>query len=350
MVAPWLKRSEPPAVNCQVFVRQPRQGLAFRFHKMEIKNLLIYHWNSTNMENSMENSSSNHSKRKRPNLSVLGLRRRSSSSNPPLLDLQDGGQRSGRSESFQPSQQPPIPASPPHLEVSKIISQNPTKTPEENNNGNNNGNDLFYHTRKKRKIVYTKERRRRRSAKSLPQPSAPNEIDIDEETDDEKDPPLLDLQDGGRRSGRSESFQPSQQPPIPASYMTMEGRIDKRGGRNACRGLMPSVYKEGGRRGRSASKSLPQPSDIDEETDDEKELSDRTKRPQNGYFMYMNANRARIKEENEGCSFGDIGKIASKEYKELAADELAVWTDKVAKDKVRYEKELAKYVVPAEFA
>ncbi|GMI54763.1 hypothetical protein ScalyP_jg8795 [Parmales sp. scaly parma] len=74
------------------------------------------------------------------------------------------------------------------------------------------------------------------------------------------------------------------------------------------------------------------------------------KRPQNGYFMYMNANRARIKEENEGCSFGDIGKIASKEYKELAADELAVWTDKVAKDKVRYEKELAKYVVPAEFA
>ena len=287
------------------------------------------------MENSMENSSSNHSKRKRPNLSVLGLRRRSSSSNPPLLDLQDGGQRSGRSESFQPSQQPPIPASPPHLEVSKIISQNPTKTPEENNNGNNNGNDLFYHTRKKRKIVYTKERRRRRSAKSLPQPSAPNEIDIDEETDDEKDPPLLDLQDGGRRSGRSESFQPSQQPPIPASPPhTKKGMKRQRNNKedtrttisktqNACRGLMPSVYKEGGRRGRSASKAktlaaeaaaaaaaattvrkargkgkktlaaeaaaaaaaattVVEPVvveiDINEETDDENELSDRTKR------------------------------------------------------------------------
>ena len=92
---------------------------------------------------------------------------------------------------------------------------------------------------------------------------------------------------------------------------------------------------------------------ISGDDDDDIDIPNAPKRPQNGYFIYMNANRARIKEENEGCAFGDVGKIASKEFKALAADELSVWTEKVAADKERYEKELIiyekemkKYVVP----
>jgi len=57
----------------------------------------------------------------------------------------------------------------------------------------------------------------------------------------------------------------------------------------------------------------------------------------------MNANRARIKEENPDVKFTEIAKIASVEYKGMDDATMAKWTKAAAADKARYEKEMVKY-------
>eukprot|EP00594_Rhizosolenia_setigera_P000111 CAMPEP_0178944972 /NCGR_PEP_ID=MMETSP0789-20121207/3467_1 /TAXON_ID=3005 /ORGANISM="Rhizosolenia setigera, Strain CCMP 1694" /LENGTH=218 /DNA_ID=CAMNT_0020624793 /DNA_START=1709 /DNA_END=2365 /DNA_ORIENTATION=- len=70
------------------------------------------------------------------------------------------------------------------------------------------------------------------------------------------------------------------------------------------------------------------------------------KRNMSAFFIYSNANRARIKEENPDAGFGDIAKLISAEFKQLDGTERAKWDKKAAKDKIRYEEEMKDYVPP----
>jgi len=65
------------------------------------------------------------------------------------------------------------------------------------------------------------------------------------------------------------------------------------------------------------------------------------------FFLYSNANRARVREENPDTAFGQIAKLLSVEYKELTPDEKSKWDKLAAEDKKRYDAEMADYVPPA---
>ena len=60
------------------------------------------------------------------------------------------------------------------------------------------------------------------------------------------------------------------------------------------------------------------------------------KRPMNAFFLYSNANRARIKEENPDAKFTEIPGIASAEFKMLSDKEASRWQKAAAEDKARY--------------
>lgn len=72
------------------------------------------------------------------------------------------------------------------------------------------------------------------------------------------------------------------------------------------------------------------------------------KRNMSAFFLYSNANRSRVKEENPEVPFGQIAKILSAEYKGLPAKERAKWDKKAEKDKERYQREMANYVPPSD--
>lgn len=72
------------------------------------------------------------------------------------------------------------------------------------------------------------------------------------------------------------------------------------------------------------------------------------KRNMSAFFLYSNANRARVKEENPEIPFGQVAKILSVEYKSLPANERAKWDKKAEKDKQRYQREMANYVPPSD--
>jgi hypothetical protein len=70
------------------------------------------------------------------------------------------------------------------------------------------------------------------------------------------------------------------------------------------------------------------------------------KRNMSAFFLYSNANRARVKEENEGVKFGQIAQILSREFKQITASERAKWDQKALEDKERYAREMENYVPP----
>merc|ERR1711862_1091333 len=70
------------------------------------------------------------------------------------------------------------------------------------------------------------------------------------------------------------------------------------------------------------------------------------KRNMSSFFLYSNANRSRIKEENPGTAFGQIAKLLSEEYKQLTPEEKKKWEKEAAKDKLRYDREMEYYVPP----
>uniref|UniRef100_A0A7S1Z4C9 HMG box domain-containing protein n=1 Tax=Trieres chinensis TaxID=1514140 RepID=A0A7S1Z4C9_TRICV len=72
------------------------------------------------------------------------------------------------------------------------------------------------------------------------------------------------------------------------------------------------------------------------------------KRNMSAFFLYSNANRARIKEENAGIPFGQVAKVLSEEFKGLPAKERSKWDKKAEKDKQRYLEEMKHYVPPSE--
>jgi len=72
------------------------------------------------------------------------------------------------------------------------------------------------------------------------------------------------------------------------------------------------------------------------------------KRPMNAYFLYSNANRARIKAENPDAKFTEIPGIASAEFKSLSEKEASKWHKAAAEDKARYQAEMENNEPPEE--
>jgi len=60
------------------------------------------------------------------------------------------------------------------------------------------------------------------------------------------------------------------------------------------------------------------------------------KRPQSAYFLWLNANRALIKEENPGISITEISKKAGKMWGEMTAADKVEWDAKAKVAKADY--------------
>lgn len=70
------------------------------------------------------------------------------------------------------------------------------------------------------------------------------------------------------------------------------------------------------------------------------------KKPQSSYFLWMNDNRARIKEENPSAGLTDIARLSGAQWKEISDSEKAKYEEKNKQDKERYAEEMKNYVPP----
>ena len=67
------------------------------------------------------------------------------------------------------------------------------------------------------------------------------------------------------------------------------------------------------------------------------------KRNMSAFFIYSNAVRPTVREENPEAGFGEIAKIISRQYKALPEKELAIYQKKAVEDKERYQREMRIY-------
>ena len=67
------------------------------------------------------------------------------------------------------------------------------------------------------------------------------------------------------------------------------------------------------------------------------------KRGLSAFMFFSGDNREKIKKENEGCSFGEVGKYLGEAWAKVDAKTKAKYEAMAAADKTRYEKEKAKY-------
>lgn len=72
------------------------------------------------------------------------------------------------------------------------------------------------------------------------------------------------------------------------------------------------------------------------------------KRNMSAFFLYSNAHRQRVKDENPGIKFGDVAKILSTEFKSLKPKEAAKWQKLAEQDKERYTREMDGYAPPSD--
>lgn len=70
------------------------------------------------------------------------------------------------------------------------------------------------------------------------------------------------------------------------------------------------------------------------------------KRNMSAFFLYSQAYRSQVKEENPDAPFGDIARILSAQYKALPEKERKKWDKKAEKDKLRYQEDMKGYVPP----
>ncbi|CAG8022179.1 unnamed protein product [Penicillium salamii] len=68
------------------------------------------------------------------------------------------------------------------------------------------------------------------------------------------------------------------------------------------------------------------------------------KRGLSAYMFFANDNRDKVREENPGISFGQVGKQLGDKWKALSEDDRKPYDEKAAKDKKRYEEEKAAYL------
>ncbi|KAL4795557.1 Non-histone chromosomal protein 6 [Aspergillus venezuelensis] len=67
------------------------------------------------------------------------------------------------------------------------------------------------------------------------------------------------------------------------------------------------------------------------------------KRGLSAYMFFANDNREKVREENPGITFGQVGKMLGEKWKALSDKERKPYEDKAATDKKRYEDEKAAY-------
>ena len=65
-------------------------------------------------------------------------------------------------------------------------------------------------------------------------------------------------------------------------------------------------------------------------------------------MFFANARRDQVKQENEGITFGQVGKMLGAEWRALDATERLPYEAKAAADKKRYEEEKEQYRVSDE--
>jgi len=99
--------------------------------------------------------------------------------------------------------------------------------------------------------------------------------------------------------------------------------------------------------------------EVEEESEEEEEEApkkrrskkfkdpNRPKRNMSAFFLYSQAFRSQVKEDNPDIAFGQIAKLLSKQFKALSESELKKWNLKAEKDKLRYQEEMKHYVPPA---
>ncbi|KAL2867100.1 high-mobility group nucleosome-binding protein [Aspergillus lucknowensis] len=79
------------------------------------------------------------------------------------------------------------------------------------------------------------------------------------------------------------------------------------------------------------------------ETGRKKKDPNAPKRGLSAYFFFANENRDKIREDNPGIAFGQVGKMLGEKWRALSDKERKPYEDKAAADKKRYEEEKAQY-------
>lgn len=72
------------------------------------------------------------------------------------------------------------------------------------------------------------------------------------------------------------------------------------------------------------------------------------KRSLSAYMIFANEQRENVRDENPGITFGQVGKVLGKLWKELDEKQRTPYEAKAAEDKKRYEDEKANYNPDAE--
>lgn len=67
------------------------------------------------------------------------------------------------------------------------------------------------------------------------------------------------------------------------------------------------------------------------------------KHPVSSYMFFCQDHREKIRKENPGLKLPEISKILGKEWGKLSDEEQAIYKDKAAKDKLRYQEELKSF-------
>ncbi|KAH8426940.1 Non-histone chromosomal protein 6 [Aspergillus melleus] len=67
------------------------------------------------------------------------------------------------------------------------------------------------------------------------------------------------------------------------------------------------------------------------------------KRGLSAYMFFANENREKVREENPGITFGQVGKMLGEKWKALNDKDRGPYEEKAAADKKRYEDEKASY-------
>lgn len=67
------------------------------------------------------------------------------------------------------------------------------------------------------------------------------------------------------------------------------------------------------------------------------------KRGLSAYMFFANDQRDKVREDNPGIKFGEVGKLLGEKWKELSAKEKEPYEKKAKADKERYEREKVEY-------
>lgn len=74
-----------------------------------------------------------------------------------------------------------------------------------------------------------------------------------------------------------------------------------------------------------------------------KKDKDAPKSALSAYMFFMNRNREKIKEANPEASFGDLGRLAGAQWKEMDAEGKSEYEQAAREDKERYKREMDAY-------